>query len=143
LNIVTNAVDACEGIDNAKIEVSTHFSNEDETVSVIVIDTGKGISKADLPRVFNLFVSRKGTKGTGLGLTVSRKIVREHGGEIHAESEEGKGSTFTLELPFNSVQEDSKEIPGAGVMEAEVKTPGAEEALQEDEDTTKSDTVRP
>jgi signal transduction histidine kinase len=55
-----------------------------------------------------LFVSTKGARGTGLGLTVSRKILREHGGDIHVSSREGEGSTFTLELPLKlpSVSDD-------------------------------------
>ena len=50
--------------------------------------------------VFNLFVSTKGSRGTGLGLTVSKKIMQEHGGDITVASEPGRGSRFTLELPM-------------------------------------------
>jgi signal transduction histidine kinase len=50
--------------------------------------------------MFTLFVSTKGSGGTGLGLTVSRKILREHGGDIHASSRLGEGSTFILEFPL-------------------------------------------
>jgi len=50
--------------------------------------------------IFNLFVSTKGSRGTGLGLTVSRKILREHGGDIRVTSQPGQGSTFVLEFPL-------------------------------------------
>ncbi len=50
--------------------------------------------------IFRPFVSTKGARGTGLGLAVSRKILREHGGDIVVESEVGKGSTFILRLPL-------------------------------------------
>ena len=53
-----------------------------------------------LADIFTLFVSTKGAKGTGLGLTVSRKILREHGGDITAGSTLGRGSTFVLEFPL-------------------------------------------
>jgi signal transduction histidine kinase len=69
-------------------------------VRVIVADNGEGMSPETLAEIFNLFVSTKGSRGTGLGLTVSRKILREHGGDIRAESRLGAGSTFTLEFPL-------------------------------------------
>jgi signal transduction histidine kinase len=65
-----------------------------------VADNGPGISAETLADIFNLFVSTKGARGTGLGLTVSRKILREHGGDILATSTEGAGSTFALEFPL-------------------------------------------
>ena len=69
-------------------------------VRVVVADDGEGMSPETLAEIFNLFVSTKGARGTGLGLTVSRKILREHGGDIHATSREGAGSTFVLEFPL-------------------------------------------
>jgi signal transduction histidine kinase len=58
------------------------------------------MSPDTLAEIFTLFVSTKGARGTGLGLTVSRKILREHGGDIHAQSEPGRGSAFVLEFPL-------------------------------------------
>ena len=52
--------------------------------------------------IFKPFMSTKGAKGTGLGLAVSRKILREHGGDIVVHSQAGKGSRFTLRLPMKS-----------------------------------------
>jgi len=68
------------------------------------------MSAETLAEIFNLFVSTKGARGTGLGLTVSRKILREHGGDIRAASTEGEGSTFTLEFPLRLPGEE----PDAG-----------------------------
>ncbi|MEN6374806.1 MAG: ATP-binding protein [Smithella sp.] len=66
-----------------------------------VSDTGEGISAADLKRIFEPFYTRKmmGRSGTGLGLTVVWGTVEDHGGYINVQSEEGKGSTFTLYFP--------------------------------------------
>ena len=66
-----------------------------------VEDNGAGISPEDMEAIFNVFVSRKGGRGTGLGLPVSQKILEEHGGEITVDSKIGKGSRFTLEFPAN------------------------------------------
>jgi len=52
-------------------------------------------------QVFTSFVSTKGSKGTGLGLLITQKIVQEHGGTLKVKSEIGKGSTFTIQLPAN------------------------------------------
>ena len=65
-----------------------------------VTDTGGGIPAADLPLLFDpFFTTKEPGKGTGLGLSVSRTIVEGAGGEIRAESEEGKGATFVVVLP--------------------------------------------
>ena len=53
----------------------------------------------DLDKIFTIFVSRKGGRGTGLGLPVSQKIIKEHGGNIQVASQPGQGSRFTIELP--------------------------------------------
>jgi signal transduction histidine kinase len=63
-------------------------------------DTGKGISDNQLQNIFKPFYTTKEVgKGTGLGLYISHEIVKRHGGLIHVESEEGKGSVFSIELP--------------------------------------------
>jgi signal transduction histidine kinase len=102
LNIVTNAIDACHEVENGRVEVLTQYSHEERMARVQVVDNGSGIEKEDLERIFGVFVSRKGGRGTGLGLPVSQKILEEHGGRIRVESEPGKGSRFTLEFPATS-----------------------------------------
>lgn len=101
LNVVTNAIDACEKRDDAQVEVSTEYSADHAQLRVIVADNGEGISAEDVKKIFNVFESRKGARGTGLGLPVSQKILREHGGEIRVESTPSVGSKFILELPAN------------------------------------------
>jgi len=99
LNVITNAIDACENREQARVLISTEYSAEDNMLRILIEDNGEGISEEDLKRVFSVFESRKGSRGTGLGLSVSQKILREHGGAIHVQSKLGVGSTFTLDLP--------------------------------------------
>jgi signal transduction histidine kinase len=66
---------------------------------VIVVDNGPGIAAEAIEDLFKPFVSTKGSRGTGLGLPVSRKILREHGGDIVVQSVLEKGSKFTLRIP--------------------------------------------
>lgn len=79
-------------------------ANGDESVLVSVADTGRGISSSDLPHLFDRFwqASRGDLKrGTGLGLAIAKGIVEAHEGRIWAESEEGKGATFSISLPIS------------------------------------------
>ena len=99
LNIITNAIDACDETEDSLVSVSTQYDDDRHMALVCVADNGPGISPEDMEAIFNIFVSRKGGRGTGLGLPVSRKIMEEHGGQILVDSEPGKGSRFTLQLP--------------------------------------------
>jgi signal transduction histidine kinase len=102
LNIVGNAFDAVEERKNPYVGVVTKRDPDEGWVRVLVVDNGTGISPEKLGDIFKPFVSTKGARGTGLGLAVSRKILREHGGDILAQSQVGKGSTFILRLPIKS-----------------------------------------
>jgi signal transduction histidine kinase len=99
LNIVTNALDACCKQEAGRVRISTEHSAADGQVRVIVEDNGEGIPQEDIEQIFALFVSRKKSRGTGLGLPVSQKIANEHGGRIQVDSTPGEGSRFTLILP--------------------------------------------
>src|SRR3954470_17843143 len=68
-------------------------------VEILVIDNGPGIPPAKQPWVFEPFNTTKGTRGTGLGLAVAKRIVEDHGGRISIESVEGRGATFKILLP--------------------------------------------
>ena len=99
LNVVTNAIDACEKRTPARVTLTAVLDPTQQLACVRIDDTGEGISEENRVKVFSLFESRKGNRGTGLGLPVSRKILREHGGDIRLESELGVGSSFFLEFP--------------------------------------------
>jgi len=100
LNVVTNALDALEERHDGVVTIGVAADADATLVRITVTDNGPGMSPETLAEIFNLFVSTKGSRGTGLGLTVSRKILHEHGGDIRATSIEGQGSTFTLEFPL-------------------------------------------
>mgnify|MGYP003694365829 CR=1 FL=1 len=72
---------------------------DDTHVLVSFVDTGGGMSAENLSRVFEPYFTTK-PSGTGLGLLIVRRIVREHGGELSIESSEGKGLTLTIRLPY-------------------------------------------
>ncbi len=100
LNIVTNAIDAAEGVDGGgRVVVSTSWDTIRQLALVTVDDNGPGIPVESLGSIFEVFSSTKGARGTGLGLPVSQKIAREHGGSIVVESTVGHGSKFVIELP--------------------------------------------
>ncbi len=111
LNIVTNAIDACHDRDGGHVEVLTQYSHEERMARVQIVDNGSGIEKEDMEKIFSVFVSYKGGRGTGLGLPVSQKILQEHGGKIRVESQIGQGSRFTLEFPATSPHTAAGEHP--------------------------------
>jgi PAS domain S-box-containing protein len=106
LNLVSNAIDACtlEGImgDRGLVKVKTDRP-EGWAVRFQVIDNGTGMTEETQEKLFTGFFSTKGYKGTGLGLPVTQKMVKEHNGELSYETQPGKGSTFTLMLPERQV----------------------------------------
>jgi two-component system, sporulation sensor kinase E len=95
LNLVKNALAAMPG--GGKLRLSAERV-EDE-VRISVEDSGVGISEEDLPKIFEPYFTTK-ENGTGLGLTITFKIVREHDGEIMVTSRAGHGSTFQISLPI-------------------------------------------
>src|SRR5262245_44888169 len=101
LNIVGNAIDAVEGRPSPLVTLGTRLA-EEGWLKIVVIDNGVGIPQEKLAEIFKPFVSTKGARGTGLGLAVSRTILREHGGDIVVQSQVGIGSKFLLKLPLKS-----------------------------------------
>lgn len=108
VNLITNAVHAMDhgGI----LKLATRLGADGQTVKVAVLDTGKGIPPEFLPHIFDPFFSTKGVGGTGLGLSVSYGIIKNHGGSIKVESTLGAGTTFTIELPVYDDNMDNKNI---------------------------------
>jgi two-component system NtrC family sensor kinase len=104
LNVVGNALDAVEGAEKPRVMVLTEREADGAWLRIRVIDNGSGITPDKFADIFKPFVSTKGARGTGLGLAVSRKVLREHGGDIVVQSEPGRGSVFVLRLPFRGPQ---------------------------------------
>lgn len=99
-NLLMNAVHAVD----LQGEITVRSWNEDGQILIAFVDNGCGIPKHLLLRIFEpFFTAREKNTGTGLGLSVSVEIVRNHGGEITVESEVGKGSTFTVSIPLKPV----------------------------------------
>jgi PAS domain S-box-containing protein len=97
LNILTNSIQAIS--QDGEIKIITN--QQDDKIILIISDNGHGISKENLDHIFLPFFSSKGYgKGTGLGLPITRRIIREHKGEIDVKSIVGKGTTFTVSLPY-------------------------------------------
>lgn len=98
MNLVMNAKQAIP--DSGRIAISTDFISQREKVRITVEDTGSGIPPEVVNKIFDPFFTTKPTgQGTGLGLSVSYGIIKEHNGEISVQSEPGRGSTFTVVLP--------------------------------------------
>jgi len=83
---------------------------DDNSIRFDVSDNGVGMSNEVRERLFTSFFSTKGHRGTGLGLMVTRKLVEEHGGRVDVISALGKGTTFTIHLPFEAAGEKNDEI---------------------------------
>jgi signal transduction histidine kinase len=103
LNLIGNGIKYCRPGDSVTITAR----RKDGALVVSVADTGPGIPADALPHIFERFYRVPGAEeqavGSGLGLTITRKIVEAHGGEITVESEEGRGTTFTFTLPLENV----------------------------------------
>ena len=97
LNVITNAIDACAEVDQGRIEIEAEIKGS--MVQITVMDNGPGIAEEDQPLVFVPFESTKGAGGTGLGLPVSQKILREHGGDLTFQTQVGRGTAFVLFWP--------------------------------------------
>lgn len=101
VNLLLNAVDAMEGVQDPKITITT--SKVDSNIRLTVADIGKGIKEEKQSHIFEPFYTTKEVgSGTGLGLSVSHGIINKMNGTISVDSKEGEGATFIIELPIKS-----------------------------------------
>ena len=100
VNLLTNASQAAPA-GGGQVVVTTQVDAASRRVRVVVEDNGSGIAREHLTQVFVPFFTTKGDRhGTGLGLSIVKNILEAHDGEIHAESDAGRGARFVLELPI-------------------------------------------
>jgi len=103
MNILDNAQDAMG--QTGTLTINTY--KELENVKIEFIDTGSGIPKENLKRIFDPFFTTKTVgKGTGLGMSISYRVISDHNGKIEVESELGKGTKFTITLPITHIQDN-------------------------------------
>jgi signal transduction histidine kinase len=102
INLLENAIDAClvgsKGKSDCRVLLKIQCSSD--AIGMSVEDNGTGMSPEQLKKLFTVFYSTKGIKGTGLGLFIADKIVRQHGGDIVVESTLGQGTRFCIRLPI-------------------------------------------
>ncbi len=108
INLVTNAIKHTPA--GGSVTLSLH--READWVRITVADTGRGIAPIDLPHIFDRFYqsSSNGQKGTGLGLSIAQWIAKAHDGEITVSSEVGQGSVFTLWIPKECSQAETRPL---------------------------------
>jgi two-component system NtrC family sensor kinase len=106
LNLITNAIDAHDGKPYGSIRISTRADAERQLATVTIADAGSGIKPENLSRIFDPFFTTKAVgKGTGLGLSICYSIVKRLGGSLTVQSEVGKGTEFTIQLPYTAPRE--------------------------------------
>jgi two-component system NtrC family sensor kinase len=107
LALVMNALDALP--QGGNLWVTSSFGREPDQVRVVVRDDGSGIPADILPRIFEPFLTTKESgRGVGLGLAISHSILERHNGNIEVQSEVGRGTTFTVTLPWDADKDADK-----------------------------------
>ncbi|MBW1967922.1 MAG: PAS domain-containing protein [Deltaproteobacteria bacterium] len=101
MNIISNAAETIEATGSGVLSIETRHLPKSGKIAAIFKDTGIVIPKENVSKIFEpFFTTKKEGKGVGLGLSVAYGIVRDHGGTIYVEPEEGKGNSFTVKLPL-------------------------------------------
>ena len=105
MNLLMNAAQSIEK--EGDIIIRTWVDEKEKRLSIQITDTGTGIPDKILDRIFDpFFTTKEEGRGTGLGLSVSYGIIKQHGGNIEVESAPGKGATFTINIPISSEKEN-------------------------------------
>ena len=100
LNMILNSCEAMAG-KKGELTISARVGRDNpDRIEVAVADNGCGIPKENLRKLFDLFYTTKGSRGTGVGLSMAYRIVKDHNGNINVESEIGKGTRFIISLPI-------------------------------------------
>jgi signal transduction histidine kinase len=99
INLIVNAIHAMPDGGNLRLRTLDADQDGSPGVAIEVADTGIGMSREVMHKVFDPFYTTKRREGTGLGLSISQTLVTRQGGKISAESEPGRGTTFTIWLP--------------------------------------------
>ena len=142
LNLLNNAIKFTPA-GSIKLTVSkTDGTPEGALLTFAVTDTGIGIGEAALEDIFKPFVQADSTTtrkfgGTGLGLTISSRLAGLMGGQLRAESREGEGSTFSVELPFALANEPALSLPPATARNARWQGPPLKILLVDDQETNR------
>ena len=136
LNLINNAQHAMAALPDRPGRLTVRTSHADGTLRIEVTDNGEGMDQETIERIFDpFFTTKEPGEGTGLGLSVSYGIVKEHGGQIYARSRKGEGTTFLVELPVWKEAQD--EASNASSGRSEVATddshPGGQILVVDDE----------
>ncbi len=100
-NLISNAIQASASTPgDRELRISVGGRVENSILFIWVADNGMGMSEEVMQRLFTKFYSTKGSRGTGLGLVVTQKVIEEHGGNISVESTLGMGTRFHIEIPL-------------------------------------------
>lgn len=137
INLVSNAVKFTRnGLVTVQAELEVNDGEKEITLSLNVVDTGIGIPKSEHDRIFEDFVTldpsyRRDTGGVGLGLGITRRIVQAMGGSLKLQSEPGKGSRFSIRLPFPAMADAPVDTP-VDAAPREVRLDGSKALVIED-----------
>ncbi|HEX9758956.1 MAG TPA: ATP-binding protein [Nitrospiria bacterium] len=118
MNLLQNAIHAIQKKGEKKGEISIKTEKTDQEILICIRDSGTGMKKEVLSHIFEPFFTTKEVGvGTGLGLSVSHRIILNHNGTLEVQSEEGKGSEFKILLPIKqNVKEDSPSLTSASIQ---------------------------
>ena len=100
LNLVINGLESLR--EGGRLSVTTAYAADTHTATIVIEDTGHGMSEETLSRIFDLFFTTK-PHGTGLGMALARSVIDLHGGALALHSALGKGTRITIRLPVEPI----------------------------------------